>query len=96
MSTYERQTFITGHVIEPIRPARYLYSRWYTSMADYPYDRYPPYPQGECYLMTRYNSRLFYIASKYTRLFPFDDVYISILAYSMSIPLIHNNKRFGH
>ncbi len=94
MTTYERQTFITGYVHELGGPRRYPYSPWYISMVDYPYDRYPPYVQGGCILMTRYNARLFYIASKYTRLFRFEDVYIGMLAYSMSTRLIKNNKRF--
>ena len=63
-------------------------------MADYPYDRYPPFIAGGCVLMTRYNARLFYIASKYIPFFRFDDVYMGQLAYSMSIRLVQNNKRF--
>lgn len=93
MTTYERQTFITGYVHESARPRRNLLSRWYISMADYPYDHYPPFLAGGCVLMTRYNSRLFYMASKHIRVLYLEDVYMGLLAYSMSIHLVKNNIR---
>jgi hypothetical protein len=95
MTIYERQTFITGYVYEKSRPRRYLSSRWYISMADYPFNHYPPYVTAGCFLMTRYSARLFYMASKYTPIFPFDDVYMGMLAYSMSIRFVINNQRFS-
>ena len=95
ITTYERRTFITGELIEKSRPRRFVNDRWYISIVDYPYNLYPPYLSSECFLMTRYNARLFYIASKYTRLFPFDQIYIGLLAYSMSINLISNNELFS-
>lgn len=95
MTTYERRTFITGELIEKSRPQRFVNDRWYVSIVDYPYDIYPPYISSGCFLMTRYNSRLFYIASKYTRLFYFDDIYMGLLAYSMSTNLIQNNELFS-
>jgi hypothetical protein len=93
MTTYERQTFITGYIHESARPRRNLSSRWYISMVDYPYDHYPPFLAGGCILMTRYNARLLYIASKYIHLLPLEDVYIGLLAYSMSIHLVKNNRQ---
>jgi hypothetical protein len=45
--------------------------------------------------MTRSNARLFNLASKYTNLFRFDDIYMGLLAYSMSIKLIPNNDLFS-
>jgi hypothetical protein len=45
--------------------------------------------------MTRYNAKLFYLASKYIRLFQFDQIYLGILAYSMSIQFIENNQLFS-
>jgi hypothetical protein len=95
MTTYERRTFLTGYVYEESRPRRFINDRWYISITDYPYDRYPPYVTAGCFLMTRTNARLFNIASKYTRLFRFDDIYMGLLAYSMSIKLIRNNELFS-
>ncbi|CAF3936543.1 unnamed protein product [Rotaria sordida] len=95
MTPYERRTFLTGYLYEGSRPRRYLNDRWYISINDYPYDHYPPYVTAGCFLMTRSNARLFNIASKYTPLFRFDDIYIGLLAYSMSIKLIPNNNLFS-
>jgi hypothetical protein len=95
MTTYERRTFLTGHVYNNSRPRRFLNDRWYISINDYPYDRYPPYVTAGCFLMTRSNARLFNLASKYTPLFRFDDIYMGLLAYSMSIKLIPNNDLFS-
>jgi hypothetical protein len=95
ITTYERRTFITGELIEKSRPQRFINDRWYVSLIDYPYNAYPPYLSTGCFLMTRYNARLFYIASKYTRLFYFDHIYMGLLAYSMSTNLIANNQLFS-
>ncbi len=95
MTSYERRTFLTGYVYEGSRPRRFLNDRWYISLDDYPYDRYPPYVTAGCFLMTRSNARLFNLASKYIHLFRFDDIYLGILAYAMSIKLIPNNDLFS-
>ena len=93
MSIYDRQTFITGYLHESAYPRRNLSSRWYISMVDYPYHSYPPFLAGGCILMTRYSAHLFYLASKYVRPIHLEDVYLGLLAYSMSINLIKNNRR---
>jgi hypothetical protein len=95
ITTYERRTFITGELIVGSRPRRFVSDRYYVSIIDYPYDVYPSYISTSCFLMTRYNAKLFYIASKYIRLFHFDHVYMGLLAYSMSINLIENNQLFS-
>jgi hypothetical protein len=95
MSNDQRRTFLTGYVYKESRPRRFLNDRWYISIDDYPYDRYPPYVTAGCFLMTRSNARLFNLASKYIPLFRFDDIYMGILAYSMSIKLIPNNDLFS-
>ncbi|CAF4513884.1 unnamed protein product, partial [Rotaria magnacalcarata] len=95
MTSYERQTFLTGYVYQRSRPRRLLNDRWYISINDYPYEHYPPYATGGCFLMTRSSARLFNIASKYIPLFRFCDVYMGLLAYSMSIKLIPNNDLFS-
>ena len=91
----DRRTFLTGHVYQSSRPRRFLHDRWYISMEDYPYDRYPPYVTAGCFLLTRSYVKLLYLASKYTALFRFDDIYIGLLAYSMSIKPIENNQLFS-
>ena len=91
----DRRTFLTGHVYQSSHPRRFLHDRWYISMQDYPYDRYPPYVTAGCFLLTRSCAKLLYLSSKYTALFRFDDIYIGLLAYSMSIKPIENNQLFS-
>ena len=91
----ERRRFLTGYVYRESRPRRFLNDRWYISLDDYPFDRYPPYVTAGCFLMTRANAGLFSLASKYIPLFRFDDIYLGLLAYAMSIPLIENNRLFS-
>lgn len=95
LSKRSRRTLLTGYVYKESRPRRFLHDRWFISIADYPYDRYPPYVTAGCFLMTRSNANLFYLASNYIRLFRFDDVYIGLLAYSMSIDILENNHLFS-
>lgn len=95
MSKDQRRKFLTGYVYRDSRPRRFLTDRWFISIDDYPYDRYPPYVTAGCFLMTRSNAALFYLASKYLPLFRFDDIYIGLLAYSMSISIVENNQLFS-
>ena len=91
----DRRTFLTGYVYKESRPRRFLNDRWFISIDDYPYDRYPPYVTAGCFLMSRSNARLFSLASQYLPLFRFDDIYIGLLAYSMSIGIVENNHLFS-
>lgn len=91
----QRRKFITGYVYKNSRPRRFYNDRWYISIDEYPYDRYPPYVTAGCFLMTTSNVRLFNLASKYVRLFRFDDIYMGLLAYSLAIQLIENNHLFS-
>lgn len=95
MSVEQRRTFLTGYVYRDSRPRRFLNDRWYISIDEYPYDRYPPYVTAGCFLMSRSNARLFHIASQYIRLFRFDDIYMGLLAYAMSIEPVPNNELFS-
>ena len=95
MTTYERRTFLTGSLLVRSRPQRSISERRYVSIIDYPFDLYPPLVSTRCLLMTRYNARLTYLASHYTRLVPLDDVYLGLLAYAMSTKPIENNRLFS-
>lgn len=95
LTLHQRRTFITGHVYNSSRPRRFINDRWYISLTEYPYDRYPPYVTAGCFLMSKSNVKLFHLASKYVPFFRFDDIYMGLLAYSMSIELIENNQLFS-
>lgn len=95
MTNEDRRRYITGHVYNSSRPRRFLNDRWYISLTEYPYDRYPPYVTAGCFLMSKSNVRLFHLASKYLPFFRFDDIYMGLLAYSMSIRILSNNDLFS-
>lgn len=80
----------TGYVFPYSRPMRHLSSKWYISLADYPYSRYPPYITGGCFLLNNRTASDLHYASLYTKKFKYDDVYLGILAHKMDINLVHN------
>lgn len=80
----------TGYVFPHSRPMRHLTSKWYITLADYPYGHYPPYVTGGCFVMNNQTVSDLYFASRYTKPFKFDDVYLGILAKRMDITLVHN------
>lgn len=82
----------SGFVFAHSRPMRHLPSKWYISLADYPYNRYPPYITGGCFLLNNRTLVDLYFASLYTKHFKYDDVYLGILAKKMEINLIPNNN----
>ena len=94
MTVYERQIFITGYRIDKSRPKRSMNDRNSISFNDYPYHFYPSYLSTECFLMTKFSVHLFYLASNYISLFPFDSIYLGLLGHSMSIEFIENNQIF--
>jgi hypothetical protein len=78
-----------GFVFENSSPMRHLLSKWYVSLDEYPYDKFPPYVSAGCYLLSSKSARLFYIATKLIKLFRFDDIYLGILAYRLNIQPLH-------
>lgn len=80
----------TGFVFPRSRPMRHLPSKWYISLAEYPFSRYPPYVTGGCFLLNNRTVADLHYASLYTQKFKYDDVYLGILAHKMDIKLVHN------
>jgi hypothetical protein len=71
-------------------------SKWYISLQDYPYNKFPPYASAGFYLMSQQSSRLFYVASKLVKRFKFDDIYMGILAYKLGVTPMHMNNVYYH
>lgn len=91
----DRERFVTGYLYNDSRPRRLLTDRWFVSLKDYPYNRYPPYVTAGCFLMSQKASSLFDTAARYIPVFRFDDIYLGLLAYSMSIRFVGNNDLFS-
>lgn len=72
-----------GFMRNYVPPLRSVFSKWYISCEDYAYNRYPPFISGGACLMSFKTVKHFYLASYFERLFPFDDVYVGMLAYKL-------------
>jgi hypothetical protein len=73
-----------------------MMSKWYISLRDYPYDKFPPYVSAGFYLLSEQSSKLFYIASKLVKRFKFDDIYMGILAYKLGVTPMHMENVYYH
>ncbi|XP_054157984.1 beta-1,3-galactosyltransferase brn-like [Oppia nitens] len=82
----------TGYVFTTSSPMRHKTSKWFVSLEDYPYSRYPPYVTAGAYVLSNASLIEMYYASLYTKHFPFDDIYVGILAKKLSITAIHNEN----
>ncbi|CAF0834511.1 unnamed protein product, partial [Brachionus calyciflorus] len=78
-----------GYVFGNSSPMRHLVSKWYISLKDYPYNKFPPYIAAGFFILSRESAGYFYIASKIIKIFKFDDIYMGILAQKLSIKPIN-------
>ncbi len=70
-------------------PHRHQCSKWYVSLEEYPYDKWPPYASAGSYILSKEALKLMYYASFFTKHFRFDDVYLGLLAKKVGIELFH-------
>ncbi|RZC35730.1 Galactosyl T domain containing protein [Asbolus verrucosus] len=70
-------------------PLRHLSSKWYVSLSEYPYDKWPPYVTAGAYVLSRAALLDMYYASFYTKHFKFDDIYVALLAFKCKIEPFH-------
>ncbi|KAK3099381.1 hypothetical protein FSP39_003583 [Pinctada imbricata] len=81
----------SGAVVNAGRPARETNNPWFVNKKDYPYKVYPEYLSGCAMFVSQSVIRRFNVLFPYVKYFPFDDVYLGIIANKLGIPL-HNNK----
>lgn len=81
--------FYAGFVYPNSSPMRHMLSKWYLSLDDYPYDKFPPYVSAGCYILSQQSLRLFYVGTKLIKRFKFDDIYMGILAYLLEVKPEH-------
>lgn len=80
-----RQYIYRGYLRNYVRPLRFVYSKWYISKTQYPYNKYPPFITGGAILMSHKTVRHLYMAAHFAPAFKFDDVYLGMLAYKVGI-----------
>ena len=91
-SLAKQSKLFLGHVFSDSSPMRHPSSKWYVSLRDYPFDRFPPYVTAGAYVLSNRAFRELAVASLYTQFFIFDDIYLGILAKKISLSPLHNNK----
>ncbi|XP_065203261.1 beta-1,3-galactosyltransferase brn-like [Planococcus citri] len=70
-------------------PHRHQCSKWYVSLDEYPYHKWPPYVSAGSYIVSREALKEMHYASYYTQHFRFDDIYIGLLAKKLGIEMFH-------
>ena len=81
----------TGYVFFP-KPHRHKFSKWYISLEEYPYDRFPPYVSAGAYVLSNMALKRFYYASNFVKKFRFDDIYLGIIAKKLNIEPFHSEN----
>ncbi len=81
-----------GFVFPDSSPMRHYISKWYISLDEYPYHKFPPFVAAGCCILSRSSARLFYLGSRMIKKFRFDDVYMAILAKTIGIKARHYER----
>lgn len=82
----------SGFVFPSSSPLRHRPSKWFVSLEEYPFSRYPPYVTAGAIVLSNQSLADMHFASYYTKHFRFDDIYVGILAKKLSIVAIHNEN----
>lgn len=80
-----------GFVFFP-KPHRHTFSKWYISLEEYPYHKFPPYVSAGAYILSNVALKKFYYASYFIKKFRFDDVYLGIVAKKLNIEPFHSDE----
>lgn len=86
--THQPDLLFAGYVFQT-SPLRHKFSKWYVSLEEYPFDRWPPYVTAGSFVLSRQAMLRMYATSKRIPLFRFDDVHLGIVALKARIPLQH-------
>lgn len=81
--------FYAGYVFFSA-PHRHYTSKWYVTLAEYPYHLWPPYVTAGAYIVSQEALLDMYYTSFYTKHFKFDDVYVGLLAKKANIEPFHS------
>ncbi|PRD29796.1 UNVERIFIED_CONTAM: brn [Trichonephila clavipes] len=71
-------------------PMRHKSSKWYVTIMEYPFSKYPPYVTAGAYVLSYPALEDLYYTSMFTKNFKFDDVYLGIVAKKCGICPLHN------
>lgn len=84
-------SLFAGTLFASSPPMRHRFSRWFVSLRDYPYSRYPAYITAGAMLFNADAAQKIYGASKFTKHFVFDDVFLGICARKARVTPKHSD-----
>ncbi|XP_037947598.1 beta-1,3-galactosyltransferase brn-like [Teleopsis dalmanni] len=84
-----------GYVIQS-KPQRQKFSKWYISLEEYPFNKWPPYVTAGAFILSQNTLKKLYDTSLYTKHFRFDDIYLAIVALKSGIKLTHCQEFYFH
>lgn len=87
--TKVRRERLFGGFVFQTRPLRQKFSKWYVTLKEYPYSRWPPYVTAGAFILSRAALIDMYYVSQYTKHFRFDDIYLGLVALKAQINLTH-------
>jgi hypothetical protein len=90
VNTFDGRLY-TGYVFEDSSPMRHKTSKWYVSLDEYPFSKYPPYVTAGAFLLSRGALSDMYYTSLYTKHFRFDDIFVALLAKKVGVRPLHNH-----
>ncbi|CAN7999304.1 unnamed protein product [Ixodes hexagonus] len=82
---------LVGLVYEDTGPIRDHRNKWYVSLCEFPFSRYPPFAIAGAYVVSMPALFDLYQAARYTRQFRFDDVFLGILAKKIDLRPLHSD-----
>ncbi|XP_050049661.1 beta-1,3-galactosyltransferase brn [Dermacentor andersoni] len=80
-----------GFVFARSRPMRHRWSKWYLSLDEYPFSRFPPYVTAGAFVLSQPALVDLYQVSQYTRPFRFDDIFLGIVARKAGLQPLHSD-----
>ena len=82
----------SGYVFPRSRPHRHAWSKWFVSLAEYPYNFWPPYVTAGCYVLSRAALVDMYYTSYYTQMFRFDDIWLGLVGGKAELEPLHSDQ----
>lgn len=80
-----------GFVFSRSRPMRHRWSKWYLSLEEYPFSRFPPYVTAGAFVLSQPALRDLYRVAQYTRQFRYDDIFLGIVARKAMLQPLHSD-----
>lgn len=85
-------SLFSGFLLPLSVPFRDISSKWYVSIKDYPFHKYPPYLAGGAVMVSMDVAQKMAAAFPYIKYMVIDDAYLGIVAYKLGVRASRNGK----